>query len=102
LVTLIEVKYEVFYKNKKIKKQKKKSDKETEGLLTIPKTYLSRLAGIIDGDGYIAVNVVASAAVLKYASIWLKIELIYSDLKMLKAIQNVLGIGRNRYNKRTL
>jgi LAGLIDADG endonuclease len=102
LVTLIEVKYEVFYKNKKIKKQKKKSDKETAGLLTIPKTYLSRLAGIIDGDGYIAVNVVASAAVLKYASIWLKIELIYSDLKMLKAIQNVLGIGRNRYNKRTL
>ena len=66
------------------------SDKEH--LLKIPLSYLARLAGIIDGDGYIAV--VASDATRKYASIFLKITLIYTELYLLKDIIKTLGIGR--------
>lgn len=77
---------------KKIRNISPLTDKYKERLLSIPASYLGRLAGFIDGDGYIAV--VASDAVRKYASIWLKIELIHTDLDMLTNIKNTLGIGR--------
>ena len=66
------------------------SDKER--LLKIPLSYLARLAGIIDGDGYIAV--VASDAIRQYASIFLRITLIHTELSMLIDIIKILGIGR--------
>lgn len=62
------------------------SDKER--LLKIPLSYLARLAGIIDGDG------LASDAIRQYASIFLRITLIHTELSMLIDIIKILGIGR--------
>lgn len=61
-------------------------------LLSIPYGFLSRLAGIIDGDGYI--SIVKSDKERGYCVINLKIGLLQRDLDMLINIKKVLGIGR--------
>jgi len=65
---------------------------DIERLLNIPFKYLARLAGIIDGDGYIAI--VASDSKRQYATILLRITLIHSELPLLLDIVKTLGIGR--------
>jgi hypothetical protein len=60
--------------------------------LAIPISFLGKLAGIIDGDGYI--RVVASDSLRKFASISLLITLIHTELPLLILIKDTLGIGR--------
>lgn len=61
-------------------------------LKNISYAYVARLAGLIDGDGYIAV--VASDSKRKYASIRLTIMLMHNEIDMLVEMKNILGIGR--------
>jgi hypothetical protein len=60
--------------------------------LAIPISFLGKLAGIIDGDGYI--RVVASDSLRKFAAISLLITLIHTELPLLILIKDTLGIGR--------
>jgi len=62
--------------------------------LAIPISFLGKLAGIIDGDGYISVVNVASDSLRKFASISLLITLIHTELPLLILIKDTLGIGR--------
>lgn len=76
----------------KVRKEINFSEEDKLKLKDIPFEYLGRLAGIIDGDGYI--SIVASDALRKYATIKLTIMLTHSDLQMLEEIVKTLGIGR--------
>lgn len=65
---------------------------DIDRLLNIPYNYLARLAGIIDGDGYI--DILASDAKRQYHSILIRIKLLHSELPLLLDIVKTLVIGR--------
>ena len=67
-------------------------DSEKLRLLSIPQSFLGRLVGIIDGDGYI--SIVKSDKNRGYCTVTLKIGLLDRDLTMLNMIKEVLKIGR--------
>jgi len=58
--------------------------------LTIPHPFLAQLAGLIDGDGYIAIT----KTIKGYISISLVIGLDIRDIELLKTLQATLGLGR--------
>lgn len=71
-----------------LKKGKKmKSDKSK--FLSIPNTFLTKLVGFIDGDGYILIHKTEKG----YIKINLTISLDIRDLSLLYHIQSTLGIG---------
>lgn len=65
----------------KVRKEKPLTEMDTKRLKSIPFSFLARLAGLIDGDGYI--SIVSSDKIRNCVSISLKIGLIYKDLPML-------------------
>lgn len=85
---------------KKVRKEKPLTDLDIKFLLSIPFAFLAKLAGIIDGDGYI--SVISSDKVRGYANISLKIGLIEKDLPLLNFIKDTLCLGRiaGPYNKK--
>lgn len=64
------------------------SDKSS--YLNIPFEFLAKLAGLIDGDGYIAITRTSKG----YIEILLSISLDVRDLPMLQEIRDTLGFGR--------
>jgi len=76
----------------KVRGVKPTTSEDSKRLLAIPISFLGKLAGIIDGDGYI--RVVASDSLRKFASISLLITLIHTELPLLILIKDTLGIGR--------
>jgi len=75
----------------KVRKEIPLTSDEIEYLKTIPCDWIARLAGIIDGDGYISI---VNSDNRGYVSISLKIGLIYKELLMLESIIKTLKIGR--------
>jgi hypothetical protein len=76
----------------KLRGAKPITEQDKKRLLAIPIENLARLAGLIDGDGFI--SVAASDAIRRYATVTLKIGLHYTELPLLIGIQKELGIGR--------
>jgi hypothetical protein len=66
------------------------SESDKHKYLEIPFNFLSVLAGIIDGDGYIAIT----RTIKGYIEILLTISLDNKDRGLLIYIQNILGFGR--------
>jgi len=58
--------------------------------LAIPYSFLAQLAGLIDGDGYIAITKTSKG----YIEILLVIGLDVRDSELLKTLQATLGLGR--------
>lgn len=73
---------------KNMRGQKPLNDKSQ--YLKIPFSFLATLAGLIDGDGYIAITHAAKG----YVRISLVISLDIADELMLHSIRNTLGFGR--------
>jgi len=74
--------------------RKPRTEEEKKPFTSVPFEFMAILAGIIDGDGYIAVT----QTVKGYISIELVISLELLDAPMLYSIQTTLGIGRvNEY-----
>ena len=75
----------------KVRKEIPLTGEDVEYLKTISCDWLARLAGIIDGDGYISI---VKSDNRGYVSISLKIGLIYKELPMLESFIDKLKIGR--------
>ena len=92
LPTIGEIRWRAFRGQKPLNEQQKAK------YLDIPYNFISLLAGIIDGDGYIAVTRTTKG----YIEILLIISLDHNDRGLLEYIQNILGFGRINgpyYNK---
>lgn len=69
---------------------KARSPEQLHQFLTIPKSFLAQLAGLIDGDGYISIT----KTIKGYIEISLVIGLDVRDSELLKTLQETLGLGR--------
>jgi hypothetical protein len=69
---------------------KARSPEQLQQFLQIPQSFLVQLAGLVDGDGYIAITKTTKG----YIEISLVIGLDVRDSELLKTLQATLGLGR--------